>query len=769
MGHGPSVESSSSSSSTKESWWKETWKSTIKSAGWTTKSTSTSAPEDDIFVPIAKDNILSQIPIGRHHPVKKLGIEDSDTRTIQTNKFYANFFLGGQNQPVWTHPYVIWWTKGVAKVSAKEPDMTSWGIGIDQTDGDAVEFPPGEQTPVKYYSNPLYHDSLILSAQELGPETILTTDTLLPFSVNVNLLAKKDDLEPTLTIPCVQGMAFVTGGYRNATPLIQSGIKFRSMSKPIKVDKSVKYRVVTLDGKTWLIYVNPVPTAQYDATAFRVIDSQNFVGPPNFKGTIQIAKNPISDDGEAIYSKAVGSFVTEATLTGSANNGVGTYTISYTKIGKAPLLIFALPHHIQSLSPDLQSSITKLQLRTTTKGMATALFTENLTMLEPNLPTNMTFAPWAPGITSAKILYSPKAIEAITYTADRDIRIAISETPDSESFYYAGKSLAKLATLGWVVKDVLNNPTLVSLALTKLKEEFQVYVQNKQKYMLFYDDDWKGIVSSAGFTNSPGADFGNTYYNDHHFHWGYFVYTAAVIGYLDPDWLNQGDSRAWVNMLVKDFAESDKQGRDYPFSRSFDWWAGHSWAKGLLESADGKDEESSSEDGFASFAVKMWGRTSGNVMMEKRGNLMLAIQARSFSNYFYMLDNNTNAPPQFIGNKISGVFFDNKVDHTTYFGPDSYLISSIHILPISPATSYLRSKAFVREEWDRFFSDNRALQVPGGWRGILMANLAIIDAKTAWGFFKDGVMGSWDDRWIDGGASRTWYLVWCAGLGGAPR
>jgi endo-1,3(4)-beta-glucanase len=52
----------------------------------------------------------------------------------------------------------------------------------------------------------------------------------------------------------------------------------------------------------------------------------------------------------------------------------------------------------------------------------------------------------------------------------------------------------------------------------------------------------------------------------------------------------------------------------------------------------------------------------------------------------------------------------------------------------------------------------------GGWRGILYANLALIDPRASYAFFRDGVDGTWDERWIDGGASRTWYLVWGAGL-----
>jgi endo-1,3(4)-beta-glucanase len=169
-----------------------------------------------------------------------------------------------------------------------------------------------------------------------------------------------------------------------------------------------------------------------------------------------------------------------------------------------------------------------------------------------------------------------------------------------------------------VCKDVLSNDTLTTMGLEKLKQEMAQWIANQQLHPLYYDDTWKGIVSNASFYDA-GADFGNTFYNDHHFHFAYFVYTASVIGYLDASWLGQGDNKAWTNMLVKDFAESDYQGRDYPWQRSFDWWHGHSWARGLFEAVDGKDQESTSEDGFASYAIKMWGRVVGDAMMEKRG------------------------------------------------------------------------------------------------------------------------------------------------------
>jgi endo-1,3(4)-beta-glucanase len=527
----------------------------------------------------------------------------------------------------------------------------------------------------------MHKKAMILSARELNESSVLTTDTHLPFSVNINLRDTSASREPKITFPVVQGMSFVTAGYRDAMPTIQSdGKGFASFSEPMFVGRSVKYRIKDMDSRDWLIYINLVPGSGYDATKFFKLDPNTIIGPPGFKGTIQVAKNPLGTDGEAIYDRASGTFVTEVLLTAVVKDNKGTYTLNYSKVGTSPLLMFALPHHIQSLDAELRSQVTKLALRTTTKGMATAVWAEKLSFTETNLPVTMHFGPWSPTMgTNTKPRYTPETLALVSAVAERDLRRAMSEPIPSDSMYYAGKSLAKWATIVWVTKDVLANDNLATAGLDRLKQEMAKYVANQQMHPLYYDDTWEGIVSSAGF-NDPGADFGNTYYNDHHFHFGYFVYAAAVIGYLDPTWLTQGDNKTWTNMLVKDFAESDYNGRDYPFFRSFDWFHGHSWAKGLFESPDGKDQESSSEDGLASFAIKMWGKVTGDVGMEKRGtsnesrgesvlietgNLMLAIQARSFNNYFYLQSNNKNHPARFVQNKVAGILFENKCDYTS--------------------------------------------------------------------------------------------------------
>jgi endo-1,3(4)-beta-glucanase len=66
--------------------------------------------------------------------------------------------------------------------------------------------------------------------------------------------------------------------------------------------------------------------------------------------------------------------------------------------------------------------------------------------------------------------------------------------------------------------------------------------------------------------------------------------------------------------------------------------------------------------------MKLWGNVNGDAAMEARGNLMLGIMKRSMNNYMLLSTGNTNHPESFVGNKVSGILFENKVDHTTYFG-----------------------------------------------------------------------------------------------------
>jgi endo-1,3(4)-beta-glucanase len=563
-------------------------------------------------------------------------------------------------------------------------------------------------------------------------------------------------------------MGFVTGIYNEATPRLNSGTFFRSLEYIDLINGiTYKYRITLNDNTEWLLYATPL--ASLGTPPFELIDSATIEGPEGFVGMIQVAKNPAKESGEAIYDSAAGAFPTGATLSGSIEGSAGRYSLSWSKDGVAnqTLLMFALPHHVESFDETTRAALTDIELMTTTKGMAKAVKADAITMVESNLPDSIGFMPWVPsssgnggttiGNLDTNILAALNRVGALELGEDFDKQTRL------DSMYYSGKGLAKFATVIVTLQELGKNSELAAAGLVKLKEAFKVFIDNKQPLPLVYDTVWKGVVSSGTYEKGdPGLDFGNTLYNDHHFHYGYFVYTAAVIGYLDPAWMDEGTNRVWTNMLVRDFANPSTNDPSFPHYRSFDWFHGHSWAKGLFESGDGKDQESTSEDTFSAFALKMWGRVSGDANMEARGNLQLAVQARSLRNYFLLDSGNKVQPERFLPNKVTGILFENKVDHTTYFGANDEYVQGIHMLPLNPSSAYTRSRQFVQEEWDTYFSNGRADAVEGGWKGVLFGNLAAVDPVGAFEFFNNP---DFDHSHLDGGASLTWYLAYSAAMG----
>jgi endo-1,3(4)-beta-glucanase len=79
------------------------------------------------------------------------------------------------------------------------------------------------------------------------------------------------------------------------------------------------------------------------------------------------------------------------------------------------------------------------------------------------------------------------------------------------------------------------------------------------------------------------------------------------------------------------------------------------------------------------------------------------------------------------------------------------------MIPLSPISHYIRSPTFIREEWARYFAQDH-LTGNDGWKGILYANYSIVEPNTVWQFFSSD---QFKRTWLDGGASRTWYLWLC--------
>ncbi|CAN3375356.1 hypothetical protein DIURU_002444 [Diutina rugosa] len=698
-----------------------------------------------------------------------VGVDNGDA-PFQTNKFYSNLFLGQQTDMVFSWPYGLFWRK-----------TDYYGFGIQHNDPSKQVFGTGNSnnadTP-SYFYNPTQQGELLFAATSFSEnKNNMRVKNQRMMSVTVELAADAADETNFIEIPVVQGMGFVTAIYHGSlTALVNSVIgveTFTRETSDVLPNNVQKYRASLFTGVDWLIYVTlPNGVSDFELTAS---DPYNLKASGSVDGLIiQIAKAPTDSgskrDGtkaDAYFDQAAGMYVDGCDLGGSVNGASATYSFDYSVKGEsqsqAPL-VFVLPHHVASLSGETRNYVTSLQLASSTKGMMTGFLTPQIIMSE-SLNSELGFLPQVQG----QLTYSPDQLSLLASVANEEIAADIPGTVQGMgSNYFSGKVLDKYAYILLVISDVLKDDDVAKATLEQVKKAFDQFLNNKQTYPLMYDTRYKGVTSSSAQEGDTGADFGSSYYNDHHFHYGYFVHAAAIVGYIDKkyggSWAD--DNKEWVNSLIRDVANPSDSDTFYPQFRSFDWFSGHSWAAGLFASGDGKNQESSSEDYNFSYGMKLWGQVIGDGAMEARGDLMLAVTKRSMNDYIYFSDGNDIVPTEYQPNRVAGIIFENKMAYTTFFGaPDKNpeYVHGIHMIPLTPVSSMIRGSTFVEQEWDSqisTFLDN----VDSGWTGILRLNQALFDPKSAYEFFSDS---NWNPNHLDNGMSRTWSLALSAGLANA--
>lgn len=276
---------------------------------------------------------------------------------------------------------------------------------------------------------------------------------------------------------------------------------------------TAKYRIVLENGKTWLLYVSPSRNTP-GASSFAKVNNTTIEGPPGFQGTVQVARLP-QDSPEISYDQSAGAYATACTISARVYGNQGTYTMAWTKAGlPKPLLMYALQHHISGFTRTTAPHVTPMRLQTTTKGMATGVLADYWQINE-QIPVDMGFMPWAID-RKLQAQLSPMAAAAVADAGRVEVEQDVTGQCNLDSMYFSGKGFGKFAMMAIALNDMAGQQDLVRKVLEKLKMAFKIFVENRQRTPLAYEKSWRGVVSRAGMENA-GADFGNGYYNDHHF------------------------------------------------------------------------------------------------------------------------------------------------------------------------------------------------------------------------------------------------------------
>lgn len=704
----------------------------------------------------------------KDHPIKiPPGV--SNLLPFQTNRFYTNMFMGEQTGPVYTYPYIVYWEK---------TDFFGMGIqnvDIDHRVYDGVGAQPGTN---KFYYNPPHRAGLFIGATSIKEDSChLRMSDMKSLSAEAKI-SSESDFNRYIAFPLVEGMGFVTAVYHgDLIPKIQGRegiLTFERLRFSEKSSNTQFYRAKGGNLETWLISVT---LPNIDET-FELSKNQNGAihyveGSKAVDGLIiQIAITSESDfKTEKVYQQAAGMYVTGTKISGSVSCETVDYKIQYetkgsSKFGKP--IIFALPHHIGLFDERMNARAQQIIQLTTTKGTMQGYLSDEL-LFSHEVDNKVQWLPYLKR-NNEKLKYTKEQIELIRETAKKELEgVDIEQTVlDIDSHYFAGKALDKFAYLLYVVDEFLEDKVLTKNVLNSLKRFFETFREREGDTGFFYDTKFGGVTSKSAFRNVKNGkvdpqniniDFGNGLYNDHNFHYSYYIHAAAVVGKIDKkfggNWV--ADNKDFINTFVRDVANPSEEDSFFPVFRLFDIFQGHSWAHGITPVTDGKDLESTSEDVNFSYAMKMWGQVIGDEAMEARGNLMLSIQTASFNLYFQFQDGNTVVAPSMLKNRVSGILFEAKLAYETWFGGKTEFIHGIQMLPLTPALGLVRNADFARTEWDEILGK---LGITGQWAGVLNSNRVFFDPKSAWNYFANPSFKYNED--MDGGQSRTWNLVFAA-------
>jgi len=348
--------------------------------------------------------------------------------------------------------------------------------------------------------------------------------------------------------------------------------------------------------------------------------------------------------------------------------------------------------------------------------------------------------------------------------------------------YFSGKMLAKLARILFITEEVdflcgeKGDPEYSSYckdskrpseeqfeeAIHELRSGVEIWINGTAETLFVYDTSWGGYVSCGCYVDShntctnqypncpafgdAGLNFGNGYYNDHHFHYGYFIAAAAAVAHFDHDWGKEFFER--VLLFVRDIANPSEEDIHFPLFRHKDWYQGSSWASGITSPVpNGKNQESSSEAIAAYEAVALYGKVMKEIWQEDNndgyvataqqvadvGRLMTATEVASAQRYWHVpdvtkKDDRQRIYPEGYHQRVVGILWETMAQFGTWFGAQPYLPIGIQLLPLTPISEERDDMQWMNSIYgplSKYCSSDPGCY-DSGWAIVQLASLATV-------------------------------------------
>ncbi|OQR87534.1 endo-1,3(4)-beta-glucanase [Achlya hypogyna] len=643
-------------------------------------------------------------------------------KPVPTNNWWGNLLSNNGNQevdPVYPSPYAVFITKRMGTLACSYLHQY------------VQHGPLNANGAIAYYFTPRVENLQFSAAFPSQPK--FAVEHWDDFGVLVAFSSGDASVRSYLC----QGQAFTTLSYTNVIIVLKSQHAFltidgRAATEGMRVGDprdAANSVVLTLNnGQTWFV----AWTSTSAASVALEFDGQSFrsVGP--FTGVVQAAY-VAGAEALALLRDAAGTFVSGMGIEVHSARALSYhFSLSHAQTPARRPFHFALTHH-EALLDQAAAPALSLRLFAHSRGPMTA-------HVLPAARWDLAF----PEAEDAKLarytgLVLPESPSPADVAAYGLMQVLADEVHGAwtlpASYYFQGKALQKYGSMCVVAAELAKTlpeaAALATTALAKLKTLLTNVGQNAGAYPLVYDTVYGGIISREGLDkHDVNVEFGNAVYNDHHYHYGYFITAVAIAYTLDPAWIDSASAlHRFVETLLRDTLTPSADAY-FPRCRHFDWFLGHSYSHGVTPMVDGKDEESTSEEMNLFYGAHLFAAATGNAPLQALSALLLKLVARAHQTYFLIADDNLTHPEGFRKNKVAGILFDNKSDYATWFSPARECIHGIQMLPVTPALHYARPLGFVAEEWRQILS-TLVLDDGNAWRSLLAVNHSRLEPRRA--------------------------------------
>lgn len=550
-----------------------------------------------------------------------------------------------------------------------------------------------------------------------------------------HVISSFSDLSVTLDFPSSNMRFFLVRGspFLTLNVIQRNSISISTIHSVVSVSSNeslTKHTVLLNNGQTWLIYASSPINLNHNQSEMTSDDG--------FLGILRIALLP---DSNSKLEATLNRFCFCYPVSGDAIF-TKPFCVEYKweKKGWGDLLMLAHPLHLQLLSRDECEEIIVLHdfKYKSIDGELVGVVGDSWV-----LKTNPIFITWH-STRGIKESSHEEIVSALSEDVDNlNFPSRIAATPSSSSScYFSGKAIARAARLGLIAEEVGFLEAIPAISKF-LKETIEPWLDGTlDENGFLYDPKWKGIVTKQG-SKDVGSDFGFGIYNDHHYHLGYFLYGIAVLAKIDPSWGRKYKAQAYS--LMADFMNLGRRSdSNYTRLRCFDLYKLHSWASGLTEFADGRNQESTSEAVNAYYSASLMGLAYGDTNLVSIGSTLASMEIQAAQTWWHIVKQKdyhqfkkekTLYEEDFTkDNRIVSVLWANKRDGGLWFAPPQWRECrvGIHVLPLLPITETLFSDVgYVKELVEWTMPNLNRKGVSEGWKGFVYALEGVYDRENA--------------------------------------